>query len=114
MRILVVTHKPLASLNSRHDLRVWHLCRELAKRHELYLCTVNLGYRFNDGLVGLADVFKKMNDAPNLPAHRPSLKRNFRRNDSHYYSFSYPHHFSMVTKAILSGAWWAGMRNVGL
>jgi hypothetical protein len=49
---------------------------------------------------GLADVFKKMNDTPNLSTNRPSLKRHFRRNDSNYYSLSYPHHFSMVTKAI--------------
>jgi hypothetical protein len=90
MRILVITHKRLASLRHGHDLRVWHLCRELAKRHELYLLTVNLGSldNFNDGLVGLADVFKKMNDAPNLPTNRPSLKRHFRRNDSNYYSLS--------------------------
>lgn len=101
-RILVVTHKPLASLTNGHDLRVWHLCRELAKRHELYLLTVNLGSidKSNDGLVGLADVFKKMIDAPNLPVHRPSLKRHFRRNDANYYSLSYPHHLSTVTKAI--------------
>jgi glycosyltransferase involved in cell wall biosynthesis len=81
---------------------VWHLCRELAKQHELYLLTVNLGSpdKFNDGLVGLADVFKKINDTPTLPAHKPSLKRHFRRNDSDYYSLSYPDHFSMVTKAI--------------
>jgi glycosyltransferase involved in cell wall biosynthesis len=64
--------------------------------------TVNLGSldNFNDSLVGLADVFKKMTDAPTLPTHRPSLKRHFRRNDLNYYSLSYPHHFSMVTKAI--------------
>lgn len=102
MRILVVTHKRLANLSNGHDLRVWHLCRELAKRHELYLLTVNLSSldRFTDGLAGLADVFKKMSEAPNLPAHRPSLKRHFRRNESNYYSLSYPHHFAMVTKAI--------------
>lgn len=102
MRILVLTHKPLASLSNGHDLRVWHLCRELATRHELYLLTVNLGPldKFDDGPVGLADVFKKMNDAPGLPTYRPSLKRHFRRNETNYYSLSYPHHFSMVTKAI--------------
>jgi glycosyltransferase involved in cell wall biosynthesis len=101
MRILVLTHKRLASLRDGYDLRVWHLCRELAKRHELHLLTVNFRSldNFNDGL-GLADVFKKMNDAPNLPTNRPSLKRYFRRSDSNYYSLSYPHHFSLVTKAI--------------
>ncbi|WBL81439.1 glycosyltransferase family 4 protein [Bradyrhizobium xenonodulans] len=102
MRILVITHKRLANLRNGHDLRVWHLCRELAKRHELYLLTVNLSSldKFNDRIVGLADVFKEMNDAPSLPATRPSLKRHFRRNDSNYYSLSYPHHFSEVTNAI--------------
>lgn len=103
MRILIMTQKRLASLRDGYDLRVWHLCRELAKRHELYLLTVNLSSldNFNDGLVGLTDVFKKTNDAPKLPANKPSLKRYFRRSDSHYYSLSYPHHFSMVTKAIV-------------
>lgn len=102
MRILVVTHKRLASLSNGHDLRVWHLCRELAKRHELYLLTINLARldKFDDGPVGLANVFKKMNDAPNLPTHRPSLTRHFRRNDTSYYSLAYPHYFSMATKAI--------------
>ena len=102
MRILIVTHKRLANLSNGHDLRVWHLCRELAKRHELYLLTVNLSSldRFNDDLAGLAEVFKTMSEAPTLPAHRPSLKRHFRRNDSNYYSLSYPHHFSTATKAI--------------
>jgi hypothetical protein len=37
MRILILTHKRLASLRDGCDLRVWHLCRELANRHELYL-----------------------------------------------------------------------------
>ncbi|MHC2620372.1 glycosyltransferase involved in cell wall biosynthesis [Bradyrhizobium huanghuaihaiense] len=102
MRILVITDKRLASLRNGRDLRVWHLCRELARRHELYLLTVNLSSldNFNEGLVGLADVFKTMNDAPTLPTNSPSLKRHFRRNDSNYYSLSYPHHFSIVTKAI--------------
>ncbi|MCC8952416.1 glycosyltransferase [Bradyrhizobium sp. Pear77] len=101
-RILIVTHKPLASLTNGHDLRVWHLCRELAKRHELYLLTVNLGStdQSGDGLVGLSDVFRKIAETPKFPAHRPSLKRHFRRNDSDYFSLSYPDHFSTVTKAI--------------
>jgi hypothetical protein len=34
---LMVTHKRLASLSNGNDLRVWHLCRELVKRHEPYL-----------------------------------------------------------------------------
>lgn len=102
MRILVITHKRLANLRNGHDLRVWHLCCELAKRHELYLLTVNLSSldKFHDGIVGLADVFKEMNDTPSLPATRPSLKRHFRRNDLNYYSLSYPHHFLKVTNAI--------------
>lgn len=101
MRILVVTDKHLASLSDGYDLRVWHLCRELAKRHEMYLLTIPLNHqKFNDGPIGLGDVFKKIKDMPNCPTHRPSLKRHFRRNDSNYYSLSYPHHFSMVTKAI--------------
>jgi glycosyltransferase involved in cell wall biosynthesis len=102
VRILILTQKPLATLLNGYDLRVWHLCRELAKRHELYLLTVNPSSleNSNDGLLGLADVFKKMYDAPSLPTNRPSLKRHFRRNNSNYHSLSYPHHFSMVTKAI--------------
>ncbi|WP_084302499.1 glycosyltransferase [Bradyrhizobium sp. WSM2254] len=102
MRILVITHKRLANLRNGHDLRVWHLCRELAKQHELYLLMLNLSSLdgCNDGLVGLADVFKKISNAPTLPTTRPSLKRHYRRNDSNYYSLSYPHHFSKVTEAI--------------
>jgi len=102
MRILVITNKRLANLRNGQDLRVWHLCRELAKRHELYLLTLNLSSldSSSDGLVGMADVFKTMSDAPTLPTTRPSLKRHYRRNDSNYYSLAYPHHFSAVTKAI--------------
>jgi glycosyltransferase involved in cell wall biosynthesis len=101
MRILVVTDKPLTSLSSGHNLRVWHLCRELAKRHEMHLLTINLGSPdFRDGPIVLSDVFKQINDTPNLPAHRPSLKRHLRRNESNYYSLSYPRHFSIATKAI--------------
>lgn len=101
-RILVVTHKPLASLTNGHDLRVWHLCRELAKQHELYLLTVNLGStdESSGGLVGLSDVFQEIVETPKFPTHRPSLKRHFRRNDSDYYSLSYPHHLSAITKSI--------------
>jgi glycosyltransferase involved in cell wall biosynthesis len=84
---------------------VWHLCRELAKRHELHLLTIPLNHldlpkKFSDGSIGLDDIFKKIRDMPNVPTHRPSLKRHFRRNDSEYYSLSYPDHFSMVIKAI--------------
>src|ERR1700737_546157 len=101
MRILVVTDKRLASLSDGYDLRVWHLCRELAKWHEMHLLTgLGLPRGFNDSPIELGDVFKTINDMPNLPTHRPSLKRHFRRNDSNYHSLSYPHHFSMVTKAI--------------
>jgi glycosyltransferase involved in cell wall biosynthesis len=68
----------------------------------MYLLTVPLGLpdKLNDGPIELGDVFKKMIDMPNFPTHRPSLKRHFRRNESDYYSLSYPRHFSMVTKAI--------------
>jgi glycosyltransferase involved in cell wall biosynthesis len=102
MRILVVTDKLLASLTDGYDLRVWHLCRELAKRHEMYLLTIPLGppRQYNDGPIGLGDVFKKVRDMPTPPANRPSLKRHLRRNESNYYSLSYPRYFSMVTKAI--------------
>lgn len=102
MRILVVTDKRLASLSDGYDLRVWHLCRELAKWHEMHLLTVPLGLPrgFNDSPIELGHVFKTINDMPHLPTHRPSLKRHFRRNESNYHSLSYPHHFSMVTKAI--------------
>lgn len=105
MRILAITDKRLASLSDGYDLRVWHFCRELAERHEMYLLTVPLGHldlpiKFNDGSIGLSDVFKKIIDMPTLPTHRPSLRRHFRRNDSDYYLLSYPRHFSMVTNAI--------------
>jgi hypothetical protein len=67
----------------------------------MHLLTINLGSPdFRDGPIVLSDVFKKMNDTPDLPAHRPSLKRHLRRNESNYYSLSYPRHFSMATKAI--------------
>ena len=105
MRILVLTDKQLASLSHGYNLRVWHLCRELAKRHELHLLTVPLTHldlpnRFSDGPIGLDVVFKKINVMPNLPLHKRSLKRHVRRNESDYYSLSYPRYFSMVTKAI--------------
>ncbi|MEY9705672.1 glycosyltransferase involved in cell wall biosynthesis [Bradyrhizobium diazoefficiens] len=101
MRILVVTDKRIANLSDGYDLRVWHLCRELAKRHEMHLLTIPISLpRFDDGPIGLSDVFKKISEMPRVPAHRPSLKRHFRRNDSNYYSLSYPRYFQMVTKTI--------------
>ena len=101
-RILVVTHKPLASLTNGHDLRVWHLCRELAKQHELYLLTVNLGStdESSGGLVGLSDAVQEIVETPKFPIYRTTLKVHFRRNDSDYYSLSYPHHLSAITKSI--------------
>lgn len=101
MRILVVT-KQLASLSSGHDLRVWHLCRELARRHEMYLLTIPLGLpdRSNDAPIELEGIFKRITDLPDLRAQRPSLKRHFRRNETDYYSLSYPRQFSTVTKAL--------------
>src|SRR5437773_2207460 len=102
MRILAVTDQRLASLSNGSNLRVWHLCRELARRHEMYLLTIPLGFpnKSNDGPIQLDDVFKKIDDLPYLFTHKPSLKGRFRLTQSSYYLLSYPRHFSIVTKAI--------------
>lgn len=104
MRILVVANKPLITLSDGYDLRVWYLCQELAKRHELHLLTVpvNVGTEemAADGTMVMDEVFSRVTHMPAVPSIRPAPRRHFRRRESDYYPLAFPSYFEHVRQAI--------------
>ena len=95
MNIIVITTKPLTSLSSGYDLRVWHLCRLLAKAgHRLSLVEFPFMAReaaeFNDNTLDISKVFDERQRLDAAHVSQASLLRYLRVGEKNYIKRAYP------------------------
>jgi glycosyltransferase involved in cell wall biosynthesis len=99
MKAVVVVNKPLTSLSSGYDLRVWHLCGSLLRAgHGLALVVVPLGgledAELADGSIDARQLFEGVYELDGSILDTPSIGRHFRTSERDYLRLAYPRLFA--------------------
>ena len=103
MTMLVVTDMPFANLSNGRDLRVWNLCRELAKLDALALVPLSCEViHRGDITLDPRELFCDAAAPLALVNGNASLKRHFRLNEANFYRWSYPDYYRRATGLIAS------------
>jgi glycosyltransferase involved in cell wall biosynthesis len=105
MKAVVVVNKPLTSLSSGYDLRVWHLCGSLLRAgHGLALVVVPLGGReaaeFADGSIDARQLFEGVYELDGSSLDAPAVGRHFRTSERDYLRLAYPRLFASWLESI--------------
>jgi glycosyltransferase involved in cell wall biosynthesis len=105
MQFIVATNKPLTSLSSGYDLRVWHLCKALALRgHGLHQVIVPLALdearRFSDGSIRPEQLFQSISVVDVGLQGAASVRRHLRWNEGDYLRLAQPALFRAAVLAV--------------